>query len=268
MKNCFWSDDDGQCRYCNYCKQLIVLAAIFLLSHCKSGEQPQEAAKATVAEKVVLETKVDTVVSVPDDEVVLEDKVETEKVTPAKATSASWTELTEEEGISLDIRYATTNNFTKKQIYDCAKCYMRPEAAQKLKEIDSFLAEKYGYGLKVFDCFRPRPYQQRLWDIVPNPDYVTPPQKGSMHSRGLAVDLTIVDAKGKELNMGTPFDFFGKEAHQDFKRALPEINKNRSLLRSLMEKNGFASIRTEWWHYSYSAKSYPLDSWVWDCVKK
>ncbi len=86
-----------------------------------------------------------------------------------------------------------------------------------------------------------------------------------MHSRGLAVDLTIVDENGDELDMGTPFDFFGKEAHQDFKGHSAEINKNRALLKSTMEKYGFKSIRTEWWHYSYQSKSYPLDPWVWEC---
>ncbi|MBC7884520.1 MAG: D-alanyl-D-alanine dipeptidase [Saprospiraceae bacterium] len=177
-----------------------------------------------------------------------------------------WDEVnTSSSGILLDIRYATTNNFTKKQIYDCARCFLRPEAILKISKIQQELKDKYGYGLKVFDCFRPGPYQHRLWDIVPNPDYVTPPEKGSMHSRGLAVDLTIVDEQGTALDMGTDYDFFGKEAHHDYKGFSAEINKNRTLLKTMMEQNGFASIRTEWWHYSYSGKSYPLDDWVWDC---
>jgi D-alanyl-D-alanine dipeptidase len=169
-------------------------------------------------------------------------------------------------GILLDIKYATTDNFTKKKIYDCGKCYLRPEAADALLKVHNELKEKYGYGLKVFDCFRPRPYQQRLWDIVPNPDYVTPPNKGSMHSRGLAVDLTIVDDKGKELDMGTPYDYFGKEAHTDFKGHSESVNKNREILTSTMVKYGFKGIRTEWWHFSIPI-SYPLDEWVWPCKK-
>lgn len=75
-------------------------------------------------------------------------------------------------------------------------------------KINNELKEKYGYSIKVFDCFRPKPYQQRLWDIVPDPDYVTPPNKGSMHSRGLAVDLTIADKNGVDLDMGTAYDFW------------------------------------------------------------
>lgn len=190
---------------------------------------------------------------------------ETVKPSP-KPIPDGWKEISKAtSGIALDIKYATSDNFTKKKIYDCAKCYLRPEAASKLVEIHKLLKEKYGYGIKVFDCFRPRPYQQRLWDIMPNPSYVTPPEKGSMHSRGLAVDLTILDKNGEELDMGTPYDFFGKEAHQDYKGHSSEVNKNRTLLKSTMEENGFGSIRTEWWHYSYKTKSYPLDDWVWEC---
>lgn len=190
--------------------------------------------------------------------------VEEKEPTP-KPIPSDWQEIDKATGIAIDIKYATKDNFTKKKIYDCGKCYLRPEAAAKLLEIHNVLKEKYGYGIKVFDCFRPRPYQQRLWDIMPNPSYVTPPEKGSMHSRGLAVDLTIVDKNGKDLDMGTPYDFFGKEAHQDYTGHSTEINKNRKLLKSIMEENGFGSIRTEWWHYSYRTKSYPLDDWVWEC---
>ena len=79
------------------------------------------------------------------------------------------------------------------------------------------MAEKeHKLGLKMFDCYRPRPAQQRLWDVVPDPDYVTPPAKGSMHNRGLAVDLTLVDANGKELNMGTPYDFWCRSPYRQY----------------------------------------------------
>jgi zinc D-Ala-D-Ala dipeptidase len=179
---------------------------------------------------------------------------------------SSWQPITtQNDGILLDIKYATTDNFTKKQIYDCPACFLRPEAAVIIKRIHNELKDKYGYGLKVFDCFRPQPYQQRLWDIVPNPSYVTPPNKGSMHSRGLAIDLTIVDANGNDLDMGTAYDYFGKEAHHDYTGLDPKVQKNRDLLKGIMESHGFASIRTEWWHYSLHAISYPLDSWVWNC---
>ncbi len=166
--------------------------------------------------------------------------------------------------IRQDIRYATANNFTKAVIYDCPACLLRPEVAEALVQANQSLRNQ-GLYLKVFDCYRPGPYQQRLWDKVPNPDYVTPPAKGSMHSRGAAVDLTVVDSTGRELNMGTEFDFFGAEAHTDNLNLPAEVLKNRQILREAMEAAGFRGIRTEWWHFSYQKKQYPLSDYVWPC---
>lgn len=169
-----------------------------------------------------------------------------------------------DSSIRLDIRYATTNNFTKSIIYDCPRCFLRPDAARALVKAHQTL-KRQGLGLKMFDCYRPRPYQQRLWDKVPNPDYVAPPAKGSMHSRGAAVDLTIVDANGRELDMGTSYDFFGPEAHADYTKLPEVVLANRKLLRRTLEAVGFKGIRTEWWHFSYRGKSFPLSEAVWDC---
>lgn len=197
-----------------------------------------------------------------------------EKIEPAPTKSevrkesipAKWVEITRDStGIIVDLKYATKDNFTKKQIYDCGRCFLRPEVVEKLNAIQKELKERYGFGLKLFDCYRPRPAQQRLWDAVPNPNYVTPPQKGSMHSRGLAVDLTIVDKDGRELNMGTEYDYFGEEAHHDYEGFPAEIQKNRVLIKKVMELHGLNSIRTEWWHYSFTKKTYPLADWEWQC---
>ena len=179
--------------------------------------------------------------------------------------AADWTEISSlDHSIAIDIKYATTDNFTKSKIYDCPRCFLRPEAARAIVAAHKKLKIN-GLGLKMFDCYRPRPYQQRLWDKVPNPDYVTPPGKGSMHSRGAAVDLTIVDKNGKELDMGTPYDFFGEKAHADY-TALPEkVLQNRKLLKKTMESVGFRGIRTEWWHFSFGKKEFELSSALWDC---
>lgn len=166
--------------------------------------------------------------------------------------------------IRLDIRYATANNFTESKIYDCPRCLLRPETAQAIAKAQRLL-QRQGLGLKLFDCYRPQPYQQRLWDKVPDPDYVTPPEKGSMHSRGAAVDLTIVDAQGNELDMGTAYDFFGPQAHYSYLQLPNQVLKNRRLLRKVMEDVGLKGIRTEWWHFSYQRKNYPLSDWVWEC---
>lgn len=166
--------------------------------------------------------------------------------------------------IALDIRYATTNNFTKAQIYDCPRCLLRKEAAEALVKANKALKKK-GLHLVMFDCYRPRPYQQRLWDKVPNPDYVTPPAKGSMHSRGAAVDLSIADAHGQELDMGTPYDFFGRKAHTDITDLPQKVLDNRKLLQQALKEAGFEGIRTEWWHFSFRAKTWPLSDYVWPC---
>lgn len=181
------------------------------------------------------------------------------------ATDRGFTDLAKmDASIKLDIKYATADNFTKSKIYDCPRCLLRPEAAEAVIKAHKAL-KKNGMGLKVFDCYRPRPYQQRLWDKVPNPDYVTPPVKGSMHSRGAAVDLTIVDANGKELDMGTAYDFFGREAHTDNYNLPQKVLTNRRLLRETMAAVGFKGIRTEWWHFSYQSKVWPLSDYVWPC---
>ena len=184
---------------------------------------------------------------------------------PATKGGKDFVDVTKlDPSIRLDIKYATTDNFTKAKIYDCPKCLLRVEAANAIVEAHKALKKK-GMGLKMFDCYRPRPYQQRLWDKVPNPDYVTPPAKGSMHSRGAAVDLTIVDANGKELDMGTPYDFFGREAHTDNNSLPAKVLTNRRLLRQTLEEVGFKGIRTEWWHFSYQSKVFPLSDYVWPC---
>jgi D-alanyl-D-alanine dipeptidase len=86
-----------------------------------------------------------------------------------------------------------------------------------------------------------------------------------MHNRGAAIDLTLADPDGKEIDMGTPYDFFGPEAHHDYTKLPSEILGHRQKLKTVMEKHGFQSIRTEWWHYSYTRASYPLDQWQWNC---
>lgn len=181
-------------------------------------------------------------------------------------STTAWTELVAvAPDVMVDIRYATTNNFMKQKVYDCGKCYLRPSVAKALSKVQAELKKK-GLGLKVFDCYRPKGFQQRLWDIKPNASYVTPPWKGSQHSRGAAVDLTLVDAQGKELDMGTPYDSFEKKAHYDFTDLPREILDRRRLLRSVMTKYGFRGIRTEWWHFSYPGK-YSLSDDRWECKR-
>jgi D-alanyl-D-alanine dipeptidase len=164
-----------------------------------------------------------------------------------------------------DMKYATSDNFLKAKVYDCAECFLR------LKTIEAMMAAnsdfiKMGYKIKIFDCYRPLDIQKRMWKIVPNPSYVADPSKGSIHNRGGAVDITLVDAKGKELDMGTSFDHFGIEAGHNYQNLSQEIKSNRELLKKVMIEKGFNPFDSEWWHYSLkSALNDKVSNEKWKC---
>lgn len=164
-----------------------------------------------------------------------------------------------------DLRYATENNFLNAQVYECAECYTRVKTAKALIAANQEFLSK-GVRIKFFDCYRPNSVQYKMWEIVPNPQYVANPIKGSIHNRGGAVDITLVDLEGTELDMGTDFDYFGKRAYHDNYDLPDNILKNRKLLKEVMEKHGFWSIRTEWWHYNLgSASRDPVADFKWAC---
>lgn len=164
----------------------------------------------------------------------------------------SWARLvdirTVNRNIRLDIRYATANNFLKRKLYSTAKCALRSSVAQKLALVQTDL-EKVGLGLKVYDCYRPFSVTEQMWEVLPNPNYVANPARGSRHNRGAAIDLTLVDRTGKELEMPTPFDDFTAKAHRDYAGGSAQSRKNRQLLEDAMKKQGFIGITTEWWHF-------------------
>ena len=178
--------------------------------------------------------------------------------------STAWIELTSDDGYVIDVKYASTDNFIKAAVYPCGRMFLRREAAKALSHVRDELKQE-GYKLKLFDGYRPRPVQQKLWDKVPNRNYVAPPWEGSMHNRGVAIDLTLTDRFGKEIDMGTRYDFFGPEAHHDYTKHSEKILGHRKHLKLLMENHGFRSIRTEWWHYSLASGSFPLEDWQWSC---
>lgn len=184
---------------------------------------------------------------------------------PVDYDTAAWTELYRlDSTILIDMKYATTENFVEEKMYDCSRCFLRPEVADAVVAVQAELRER-GLGLKMLDCFRPRPVQWQLWEKVPDPRYVADPRKGSMHNRGQAVDLTLVDSSGKELPMGTPYDFFGPEAHPSYTGLPDSVLQNRKALRQAMMAQGFQPIRTEWWHFSYSGINYALSDMLWNC---
>ncbi|WP_286971609.1 M15 family metallopeptidase [Flavobacterium sp. UBA4854] len=151
-----------------------------------------------------------------------------------------------------DMKYATEDNFLKTKVYDCAECMLR------LKTVKALIAankdfQKKGYKIKLYDCYRPLDIQKKMWEIVSNPIYVADPKKGSIHNRGGAVDISLVDVTGKEVDMGTSFDFFGIMASHNFKQLSKDILSNRKYLKNTMIKNGFNSFDSEWWHYNLKA---------------
>ena len=153
-------------------------------------------------------------------------------------------------GIRIDIKYASTDNFTHKKVYDREVCYLRREVAHALARVQKEL-ESMGLGLLIWDGYRPVAVQRIFWDLVPDERYVMPPTKGSRHNRGAAVDLTLVTKDGKKLLMPTDFDDFSDKAHADYRDLPQEAIKNRELLKTVMEKHGFKVLRWEWWHFDY-----------------
>lgn len=134
-------------------------------------------------------------------------------------------------GLVLDIRYATTNNFTGQKVYSDARCFLRSGPAGKLKRVQKELASQ-GLGLKIFDGFRPLAVQRRFWEIMPDERYVANPAKGSRHNRGAAVDLTLIRlSDGRELPMPMAFDDFSERAGRDYPDLPAEVIRNRDLLR-------------------------------------
>jgi zinc D-Ala-D-Ala dipeptidase len=185
----------------------------------------------------------------------------------SQSDSHQWTEISGDKQIDLDFPYAATNNFVKTKLYPCARCFLRTDVAIAVRQASQQLQQQGYGGLRLFDCYRPQPIQQKMWNIKPDERYVANPNKGSDHNRGIAVDLTILNLNGKPLDMGTPFDEFSPKAHHTYRELSPQILKNRSLLKKTMASVGFHHIDTEWWHYAWNGSKPPVDKWVWDCPK-
>ncbi|CCQ75703.1 D-alanyl-D-alanine dipeptidase [Magnetospira sp. QH-2] len=162
--------------------------------------------------------------------------------------------------VDLDIAYATADNFTGKPVYTRAACYLHPEAEALLRQAVD-LAAIQGWRLKIFDAFRPSEAQWRLWNHTPDPEFLADPRRGSPHSRGAAIDLTLLDRHGRELEMGTPFDRFSPLSHHGNGDISPAAQHNRLLLMGLMTTAGWDFYRNEWWHYQlFDARRLPTFS--------
>jgi D-alanyl-D-alanine dipeptidase len=156
-------------------------------------------------------------------------------------------------GIRLDLRYATANNFTGRVLYSQARAFLQGVAAQALMRVQA-TAVTNGYGLTLFDAYRPWRVTKQLWDATPRSqrDYVANPKRGSRHNRGCAVDLSLHHLASDTLvEMPSTFDDFSARAHRDFKGASAEAIANRERLARYMEAEGFIGMSNEWWHFDY-----------------
>lgn len=150
--------------------------------------------------------------------------------------------------VDIALAYATADNFTGRPVYRRADCWLNPEAARLLARAIA-LARPLGYRFRVLDAFRPAEAQWALWNHTPDPDFLADPRRGSPHSRGAAVDLTLLDAQGRALDMGTAFDAFTPLSHHGSTAIPAEAQRNRMLLMGLMTAAGWDFYRNEWWHY-------------------
>lgn len=151
--------------------------------------------------------------------------------------------------VVLDIRYATTNNFTGQILYDSPRCFLRRAVAEKLLGAQHEY-NRVGLGLKIYDAYRPLSVQKKMWAIYPHEGYVANPAKGSRHNRGAAVDVSLVTLpEKKDVLMPSGYDEFSQRAHRDYTHAPPEAIRHRALLERVMLQNGFIGLPTEWWHF-------------------
>jgi D-alanyl-D-alanine dipeptidase len=160
--------------------------------------------------------------------------------------------------VAIALAYATAANVTGKAIYRRAACYLHPDAAARLERAIA-LARPLGLRLEILDAFRPTEAQWLLWNACPDPEFLADPRRGSPHSRGVAIDLTLLDPDGRPLDMGTAFDAFTPLSHHGTTEVSVDAQRNRLLLLGLMSAAGWDFYANEWWHYQlFDVGRYPL----------
>jgi zinc D-Ala-D-Ala dipeptidase len=153
----------------------------------------------------------------------------------------------------LDIRYATSNNLVGRPVYTEARAFLQLPAAESLVKVNQEL-KPLGFGLMIFDGYRPWSVTKTFWDITPDEDkkFVADPKEGSRHNRGCAIDLSLYDlATGEEIEMTGVYDEMSERSYPDYTGGTNEQRQARDLLRSKMEANGFTVYEFEWWHFDY-----------------
>ena len=171
----------------------------------------------------------------------------------------SLVEITPQEfDVEIALVYATPHNLSGAPIYRNADCYLHERAAEMLRKA-VHLAQPLGLRFKIFDAYRPSEAQWRLWNALPDPEFVADPRRGSPHTRGVAIDLTLIDGKGRELEMGTGFDEAVPQSHHGSIEVSVAAQQNRFTLLGIMMAAGWDNYKNEWWHYQlFNSRDYPL----------
>ena len=161
----------------------------------------------------------------------------------------------------IGLRYATANNFTGRPLYSRADAWLRVETATKLLCAQEILGA-HGVRLMILDAYRPPSAQEAMWSALPDERFVAPPARGSRHTRGTAVDVTLVDGTGSDLEMPSAFDEFGERSRRDWTGASAVARRNVDWLTQAMVDAGFSTISTEWWHFDDADwRRFPLLTW-------
>ena len=166
--------------------------------------------------------------------------------------------LPETHKVEILLLYGTNDNFTGKSVYDRPRCYLHTDA-EKLLSNAVELAAQLSLKIRIYDAFRPSEAQWVLWRHSPDPNFLADPNIGSPHSRGVAIDVTLLDTSGQELDMGTGFDEFSDLSHHGNPGISTVARRNRMLLLGIMTAAGWDFFKNEWWHYQlFNSKTYQL----------
>jgi zinc D-Ala-D-Ala dipeptidase len=165
----------------------------------------------------------------------------------------------------LDFKYATPNNFMDTVLYPCVQCLLRFEVVKSLLKAQSEF-KSLGFKIKLFDCYRPLSIQKLMWKKMPVVGLVADPATGSRHNRGSAIDMTLTDMEGHELDMGSAHDDMSMKGRTFYKNLPQPVIEHRMLLRTVMEKNNFTGINSEWWHFSHiCGPKYKVEDLPFEC---
>lgn len=160
--------------------------------------------------------------------------------------------------LEVELRFATEKQFLKKAVYPFHKAWGQPALAERLRKAQAYLQPR-GYRLKIWDAYRPMEFQALFWEKIQNENFISHPRKGGRHTRGTAVDLTLLDKTGTEILMPTPYTEFSEKAFRDYAKLPSQLKANRQLLEKAMTQAGLEPLPTEWWHFDLPKwRSFPV----------